>query len=44
MDQSAGDKEGRILFEEVGIIEEGVLSDPAGSEALGAGAEDFAVG
>ena len=44
MDEGARNEEGGILFEEVCIVEEGVLGDPAGSKALGAGAKDLAVG
>ena len=44
MDQGAGDHEDGVLFEEVLVCDEGVLDDPAGGGALGAVAEEFAVG
>ena len=44
VDQGAGDEEHGILFQEVPVGDDGVLDDPAGGGALGAVAEEFAVG
>ena len=44
MDEGAGDQEDGALFQEVLGGEDGVADDPAGGGALGAVAEEFAVG
>lgn len=44
MDQGAGDEQHGVLLQEVLVGDDGVADDPARGGALGAVAEEFAVG